>query len=416
MNKIDIRVIIALTISGLLLLPSLSSASSISNVTFSATGVVQYSASGPSTPINKAVYVYGLGWTDADTSFVADHFTLLDADFDGCRTDFYIPYLQAMQSIKAKNPNVKIIGYKDFMGMYTYLDDWAEANSHEDWFIHDANGNRIKNTQWGWYLMDCGNAGWRQHLFSYVNGKMNNAAYDGVFADDVWNAITDWSLSAFDKTIPNSVRTRWHNDMKGLLQNVKTNLLTGKILVVNTDEWETQDYINVADGMMIEGYGHAYWEGIDTQGTRSTATILQQIAALSRSSSTGKIVYAASGTIIPSPMNTAKVNAMVKYCYGIFLLGEGGSQAYCGFNDWWSSDGSHGYYPIMDTQIGSPIGDFYSSQNVYMRDFSGGKVVVNLASSSYTVNLGGTYKLLDGTPVSIVTLNPYSGEILLSPT
>ena len=413
MNKIHIYVIIALTISSLLELPTLSSASSSPKVTVSARGVVQYSPSDPSTPINKAVYVYGLWWADTDTSFVAEHFTLLDVDFDGCRTDFYIPYLSAMQSIKARNPNVRIIGYKLLIGMYTYLDDWAEVNSHEDWFVHDANGNRIVDIHWGWYLMDVGSQGWRQHWFSYVNGKMNNTAYDGVFADGVLNAIES---SSFNAAVPDSVIARWHNDTIGLLQYVKANLLSGKILVVNTDEWSTQDYINVADGMMIEGYGHAYWEGIDTQGTRSTATILQQIEALSRSSSAGKIVYAASGTIIPSPMNTTKVNAMVKYCYGIFLLGENGPQAYWGFNDWYSSDGSQGYYPIMDTQIGSPTGAYYQSQSVYMRDFTGGKVVVNLASSSYTVNLGGTYKLLDGTTVSSVTLNPYSAEILLSPT
>ncbi len=69
----------------------------------------------------------------------------------------------------------------------------------------------------------------------------------------------------------------------------------------------------------------------------------------------------------------------------------------------------------MGTRIGSPVGAYYQSQNVYMRDFSGGKVVSNPTGGSYTVNLGGNYKLLDGTTVSSVTLAAYSAEICLLP-
>jgi len=402
MNKIGFHIIIGLTIlCSLLLLPTFSSALTTSNVAILGSGVVQYSS------LNKAVYAYGLSWSDSAASFVADHFTLLDTSFDPL-------YLPAIQSIKAKNPNVRIIGYSNLMGIYSSDKDFAYISSnHEDWFVHDANDSRIVNTVFGWYLMDVGVLGWMQYLVSNLNGgAMSNAAYDGVFMDDVWNLMVSTN---FNTTIPASVVSRWHNDTMGALQYIKANLLAGKILVMNTDEWATQDYINIVDGMMIEGYGHAYWD-VDTPGSRGIYVILEQIAALSKASSMGKIVWAASGTIIPSPLNTTEVDAMVKYCYGIFLLGENGPQAYWGFNDWYSSDGSRGYYPIMDTQIGSPTGAYYYSQNTYMRDFTGGKVVVNLASSSYAVNLGGTYKLLDGTTVSSVTLNSYSGEILLSLT
>jgi hypothetical protein len=396
MDKIYVCVIIALTISSLLLLPSFAAASSTQTFTVysHASGFVQYPASDPSTPTNKAVCVYGLSSADAVTSFIANHFTFLDTEFDS----------SAPALIKAKNPNMKIIGYKDVMGEYSYSDDWPTVNANESWFVHDASGNRIIMTVWGWYLMDCSSAGWRQHWISYVNGKMNNNAYDGVFADDVWDTIASRSLSSFDHTIPSSVISNWHNNMMGFLQYAKANMSSGKILFINTDDWNDNDYINIADGMMIEGYEHASWELITNFGRPS-------IDALAGRSATGKIVWAEPG-IDSSTASQTQINTMLKYCYCSFLIGMNGPNAYFGW-DPGNYDPTQRHYPIMDTNMGQPTGAYYSSQSVYMRDFTNGKVLFNPSGSSHTVSLGGTYKLLDGTIVTSVTLGPYNGEILL---
>jgi hypothetical protein len=402
MNRIGIYVIITFAICSLLLLPTFSSASSNPEFIMHASGVVQYSASDPSTTINKAVPVYGIGWSDSDTTFAAQHFTFVDTDFG---------HSAAMQNLKAKNTDVKIVGYKEVM-MYNYLDDWAEVNSHEDWFVHDASGSRIKSTGWNWYLMDAGSAGYRQHWISYVNNKLGSLpAYDGVFADDVWNTIADYMLSSFSSTVPASVISNWHSNMIGFLQYAKANLRSGKILISNSDEWNGIDYISITDGEMIEGFAHASWDSVSSYARPS-------IDVLARKCATGKIVWAASG-IDGSAATQTQIDAMLKYCYASFLVGMSGSNAYW---SWTSTGGAiyndlHGaFQPIMDTNIGQPTDTYYQSQNVYMRDFTGGKVVVNLASSSFTVNLGGTYKLLDGTTVSSITLNSHSGEILLSST
>lgn len=68
-------------------------------------------------------------------------------------------------------------------------------------------------------------------------------------------------------------------------------------------------------------------------------------------------------------------------------------------------------------QIGTPQGNMYSAQNVYWRDYSNGKVIVN-ASNVYdhTITLGtSTYIDLYGNHVSqTITLPPHSGLVLLS--
>jgi hypothetical protein len=51
--------------------------------------------------------------------------------------------------------------------------------------------------------------------------------------------------------------------------------------------------------------------------------------------------------------------------------------------------------------------------NVYTREFSKGKVLVNPTYSATTINLGGSYKKLDGTTVSSITMSAHTGEILL---
>jgi hypothetical protein len=402
MNRIGIYVVITFAVCSLLLLPTLSSASSNPEFIMHASGVVQYSASDPSTTINKAVPVFGIGWSDTDITFAAQHFTLIDTDFG---------YSTAMQSIKAKNPNVKVVGYKETM-MYTYLDDWAEVNSHEDWFVHDTNGQRVTSTGWNWYLMDVSSAGYRQHWVSYVNSKLSRQpGYDGVLADDVWNTIADYMLPSFSSTVPASVITNWHTNVIGFLQYAKDNLLSGKILINNSDEWDGTDYISITDGEVIEGFAHASWDS-------ATSYDRPSIDVLATKCVTGKIVFATSGIDGDTATPTQK-GTMLQYCYASFLVGMGGSNAYW---SWTSTGGAiyndlyGAFQPIMDTNIGQPTDTYYSSQNVYMRDFTQGKAIVNPSSSTRIVNLGGTYKLLNGTTVSTVTLNSYSGEILLSST
>jgi hypothetical protein len=352
--------------------------------------------------INTGVHYYAPGsLTSAQISFIATHFTLLDVSFT---ID-----ISSLQAIKTQNPNMRIFGYKDVVAEVTYDSDWAEVNSHEDWFVHDASGRRIMQRQWGWYLMDVGSAGWRQHLVSYMNSRINNAQYDGALADDVWDTMASWYLSSFSATVPASVISGWHNNVMGMLRYIKANLLPGKILIVNSDEWRTNDYLNIADGQMLDGYEHASYESATSYGRPS-------IDVLAGKCATGKIVWATSG-IDGSTATQTQIDAMLKYCYASFLVGMGASNAYWS----WSSQGgaiytdiSVAYQPIMDKNIGQPTGTYYSSQNVYMRDFTGGKVLFNPSTNSYTVNLGQTYTNLAGNSVTSLVLQPHTGDVLVS--
>ena len=363
--------------------------------------IPQVKAQSVSTPINKATCILGVGssLTSTQISFIATHFTLLEVGFG--------MGISSLQGIKNANPNMKIIGYKDLIGISTYSDDWAEVNSHEDWFVHDARGNRIIMTDYGWYLMDVGSAGWRQHYVSYLNNRLNNAQFDGVLADDVWNTIASWYLATFDHTVPSSVISRWHADTIGMLQYVKANLLSGKILIVNSDEFATDDYLNIADGQMLEGYQHTAWDLITTGFGHCSAP-----DSLVRKSATGKTVWAESGTDTTGASQT-QIGAMLQYCYSSFLIGMNGPKAYWGWNLGDNSDLTSSYQTIMDTNIGQPTDAYYSSQKVYMRDFTGGLVLFNPNAQSETISLSQTYTDLEGNNVASLVMQPYTGDVLV---
>jgi hypothetical protein len=355
------------------------------------------------TPINKASVVYGYSWSYADASYAANNFDILVVDFQDHESTY--PYAQYMQNIKNRNPTIGIFGYKDLIGMNPIYEDWAEVNAHEDWFVHDADGNRVKNNVWGWYLMDVGNAGWREHWASYVRDKMSTyTAYDGAYADDVWDTLY---VNSFDHTPPDSVAASWHADTLGMLQYIKANI-NGKLLLINTEAgWMfghiNSDYLDVVDGMEIEGYFHAPWEDSQTY----SRVIESQIACLAQGSSEGKIMIAESGSSIPD-------DRLLKWTYATFVLGANGSNAYWGWNvgSFYTLDSVN--HPITETNLGSPIGAYYKSQNVDMRDFTGGKVLSNPSDTPQFVDLGGIFWFPNNTIVSNLILGGYSGEVLLN--
>lgn len=79
--------------------------------------------------------------------------------------------------------------------------------------------------------------------------------------------------------------------------------------------------------------------------------------------------------------------------------------------------GSFKWYSEYAAPIGTPLGEMYEQQNVYLRNYSNGLSLVNpYSDGTYTVTLdaGKHYSTLDGQPVAqTVTLPPHSGLVLL---
>lgn len=368
-------------------------------------GIIEENAVKP-TVIRK--YVGVPIFNDSIAEFVASHFDLVVTELD----------TTTINKVKALNPQIIVLGYRDIMAMHPYYTDWEEVNLHEDWFLHDINGNRLIHKHWGWYAMDVGNTGWRSHYANYVKSKLDSFPFDGVFADDTWDFFpagsgwNPWTVSIED--VPIEIKNRWHSDMLDTIRFVKA-LIGNKLLIVNTAN--NDDYVDACDGKMEEEFVHPSWYNLD-EFYDNYINWRGKVESLKNISQRGKYYIARSGTIIPenpTEVDFERVHDMMIYCFASYLLGVNGEKAAFGFNKIDSKDGSRGYYSEFDVPLGSPINDYYLLASVYLRDFENGKVLVNPTTSFYTVDLDSEYKTLDGQIVSSVTLDAHSGIILLRP-
>jgi hypothetical protein len=404
MNKTIISAISVFVLGCSLLLSS--SAAITSNSIISASGVVQnYSPQLPNTPIKVATYAYGRWYlTEQEITLIANNLALLN-----CGGNWEMG-LADLENLETRNPDIIIGGYKNLIGMYDWLEDWQTVNSNEEWFVHDTDGNRVIHQSFGWYLMDIGNPGWRQHYVSHVNSKIDNTPYDAVFADDVWSGLASDRWTCDPSKIKASDVDRWHSDTIGMLQYVKANLLPSKLLIINSDNWGS-DYLEVVDGIAREGFAHAEWE---TPLQHSFS--MQHLDAFLRDSSTGKHIWAISGTQILPETSITEIEEVVKFCYASFLCALNGSNTYLSFNNFGSErDWSDIYFSIFNTYIGQPSGGYYTSQNILMRNYTAGKVLLNPSDTPRTINLQTPYRTLDGNTVTSVYMDPWTGEILLPP-
>lgn len=358
------------------------------------------------TPVKKACFMYKDAYTDAETTFIADNFDLavLNEPLDPAGL------LTVAQTLKVKNAAIKILIYREAHMIYDGYDDWATVDANEAWFLHTAGADRIQNTGSSWWLLDAENSGWQAHLTSVLNAKLTSSAYDGVFLDDVHDEYPVWwTLSG---AVQAADLATWHADVLDELTYLKANLTTGKTLIINSDQMSEYDYVTFSDGVCIEGFVHPPW--IATGANNADWFQLAQVVDLGYIAGTlNKTVIALSGT-----STTPVTDDVVKYCYAGFLTTTSkNAESYFAFNmayNYTGDDAEHGYYSIMDTDLGSKALDASLIDGVYQRFFDGGLVLFNPSATTYTVPIAGAYKTLAGVATSSVTLAAYSAEVLLT--
>jgi hypothetical protein len=375
---------------------SLSFAPNFSTETIAASGTIVYPYAGSATML-KHLVVYPYTIDDQLAAFIASHFNLVD---------FGVGSTIGWQKIKQANPNIIMITYQDALYMNNRFNDWAMVNSHEDWFLHDMNGNRIAAGS-GNYAMDISSSGWRNYTAGKCVAQLNaNPLVDGIFLDDVADSVFfNWSPWG-GVPIAASVKTNWDTNMEGLIQVVKA-AIGNKLLVANSfDFMSVPNIIKYCDGQMIEGFVHnadATTKGGLYEYRDDALTWIGFLETLSRS---GKIIMVKSDYIPvqnPTAADIEQAHKLMLYCLSCFLLGYSG-KANFGFQSLhYDYTGQQGYWEEMNASIGNPNGPKYQvTGNLYARDFDSARVFVNVGSSgSYNITYAGKN----------YTLGPYSGLI-----
>lgn len=402
------------------------------------------------TPATNETMTLGTTLIDyGSRALTAAQISYIVANFKMCVFDCWGMSQATVTELRVAAPNMLIYAYRDMQIEWDHYPDWSIVNANESWFLHDSNGKRVYAGTYTSsdgvlhyaYLMDI-SSGWKQHWASYMSNLVNGTDYTGVYMDDVWNDFagvqtympiyeygTGIQLQTAPGTPPNapyidpSYPNNWRNNVISMLQTAQAAMNTtshNKHLIINVTAYNDNTFINQVTGAMWEGFFYGQWYQTWNTSDQIIASINYMIAA-----SPGKILLIESSYPMPTgyspdnpPPNSGIIAQVANYCYAASLLGMNTVNVYFGFCLGAAYDYSTGtqFMPPIVTDLGSPTGAYYSSQNVYVRNFQNGIALLNPSSSPYTVNLGANYQAQDGTIVSSLTLAAYSGAVLLTPS
>jgi len=390
------------------------------------------------------------GVSSSYLDYLADNFNFIyqqpfDYEFSQSQLDY----------LHQKNPVVKIIRYRSsveafdvvsagFADPYSWSEPFAERQNtetewndiwtnHQDWFLKNSGGNYIhrkSNSEMDGkraFVMDPGNPGWRDWL-SGKDKQFTDYGFDGIFQDLVtpiyW--ISGWdSYPVNPRTGQQYTNAQWRHDLIGLMSTVKQKL-GNKLLIFNGLNTGNEYYGNndpdpldssSADGLMIEGF--IRWVSDPLSSYRSETNWKKDVDLLAKVSAANKIIMVNTGVSGSPPYE--QTERIARYFVSSYLLGLNGSSVFPHFiaGNYPPDTGLPDYYekdiPLYHLQVGDAEAPYYYENNLYQRNFTNGKVLVNPTDTgqSYSVDLGAYYKDPDGNIVRTITLASKTGTILV---
>ncbi len=313
--------------------------------------------------------------------------------------------------MKAANPQVVLLAYVNG------TNQGSATAFPPSLYLKDAHGRRVETRDFQSFLMDFTNPLWIQNRAQMCVAAIASAHLDGCHLDVLGTS----SLSpGYTTGLPidphtNQVFTpaEWLLGTDGLAAQVQSAAGKTKIIIGNglTDG---AHFYNIGPSSILLG-GEA--GGVAEAWLRNAVSPLDQFPSVTDwklnvdmlgPGSQGKIIVTitkAWGTGTP-----ALLDQWHQFSLASFLLGDSGRDAYSFFPSRGASALAND--PWDGFPIGSPTGSYLPNGNGFERDFTTGKVLVNPSTSTWTVNLGGTYRDVSGHHMTTATLLPDSGLIL----
>ncbi len=307
---------------------------------------------------------------------------------------------------------------------YVYIDSYAIytnsglATQHPEWILKDGYGNELY-IPWGCsngacpqYAADTSNPLYRQYWINQV-APILARGYKGIFVDDVNMEflVSDGYGNLVVPIDPNTGTAmtwdNWRYYMAGFMQQIRSAFPS--IEIVHNSVWYAgPDGVRDQDPYIQQQIAAANYQNIEfgvnnpdlTGGTGigSLNSLLDYIDRLH--------VVNAAAIIGGIPLDTAAR----EYALANYFLVSAGLDAMDDMvttpDNWWTG---------FEVNLGSPLGARTIWNNLLRRDFTGGIALVNPPqSSTITVDLPATYKRVDGTSVTSITLGASQGAVLLS--
>ncbi|MEK7324837.1 MAG: putative glycoside hydrolase, partial [Chloroflexota bacterium] len=245
----------------------------------------------------------------------------------------------------------------------------AISEQHPDWFLLDADGNRIfSQDNPEFVMMDPGNPGWRAFWLERARQNQEEYDWDGVFADNAEAGLGKRRLwGALPAAYPDDASYR--SAITGFLEYLYTSYFQpeGRLLQANIialdDGGAWLEYLQYLDGAMDESFAMGWSDDY--------LSVVQWEAEVSRAEETqalGKhVVLVSQGDRDDAERQT--------FAFASYLLASNGRASFRyadneAYREVW-------LYSNYQLDLGAPLGPRYRAGSVWRRDFTQGSISVD---------------------------------------
>ena len=323
-------------------------------------------------------------------------------------------YRGYVADMRAANPDLVLLAYLNA----TFAKRNQGSTYADHLYLRDAQGNKVRSRGYGNYLMDPTKTWWINDRASLCRNLLSTTGYQGCYADMLGTAPLE---PGYLTALPIDPRTGrlwtkrdWLTATSNLAASIKS-VNSPKIVAGNglgsgpryfASGEPTEILLNGTDGAGAEAWLRSVNQGITK--FRSESEWREDVNMLADASSRGDSVLALTKVWVNG--TTTQKDAWHKFALASFLLGDNGTN-YFHFS-YSASNSPMSDHPWWHVNIGSPAGAYTTVNGVYVRVYSGGKVVVNPSGTTRSISLGGAYVDLSGDRRSSITLAPHTGEVL----
>jgi hypothetical protein len=301
------------------------------------------------------------------------------------------------QPLRALKPDFLVLHYHlaiwqsapavDFIvdGM-NWSNDYPMVTTHESWFWHNTQGQRVASTADGKLLMMLADPGFQAYWQSSLEAQVAAGDYDGIFFDSASPALLQGETNndprlagtgAKDSMIAELGNQSYIQAWEAWIKPLNDALAAKGIpLIPNTSAftttWDNTNY-DLTAGIFSEGFADP---GFATADWKASTNEILKIA------NEGKIV------ILQNYLASTSDLAKRRYYLANYLLVKG-TKTYLDY----FAQGPFEWYPEWGIDLGAATTtgmtvDDLASQGVYRRDFAKGTVLVNPGTADATVTLG----------------------------
>jgi Hypothetical glycosyl hydrolase family 15 len=334
------------------------------------------------------------GMTSGQQSFAATHFV-------GSQK----LTLDISQPLRAINPKFLVLHYHlsiwqsapavDFIiNGTTWGNDYPTVTTHETWFWHNQQSQRIASTVDGKILMNLTDPGFAAYWESSLEQQVAAGQYDGIFFDSASPALLQAEVGGQDPRLAgtgarDTAIAEWGGETyiqgwEAWIKPLNDDLAAKGIpLIPNTGPfvtgWDNTNY-SLTAGIFSEGYADPSF--VETDWEASTNELLS-LAGM------GKIM------ILQNYLDDYNDVATRLYYLANYLLVKAGRTYLDYFYDPNNIHGALEWYPEWALDLGAPMSTATTVADllqggVYRRDFAKGSALVNPSTSPVTVTLGAT--------------------------